>query len=230
MPRRHVALAPLLALIASLLIVFTPATAQAADQDCGDFGTQKAAQVFFLKQGGPSSDPHRLDADGDGIACDSNPCTCYYGTNLSGDTTSSQKKTLRQKARVIKVIDGDTVDVRLNGRKKRVRLIGIDTPEVYGGVECGGKKASTAAKRMLPRRTRVTLVSDPTQDRVDRYGRILRYVIKNKNRSDINRAQVWRGNATVYVYDNTPFKRTKSYRKAQRRARNHDRGIWRRCH
>ena len=43
------------------------------DRDCADVKTQKKAQRFFIKQGGPRQDPHRLDADRDGIACESNP-------------------------------------------------------------------------------------------------------------------------------------------------------------
>lgn len=43
------------------------------DRDCGDFATQKEAQIFFEAAGGPDQDPHRLDRDGDGIACDSLP-------------------------------------------------------------------------------------------------------------------------------------------------------------
>jgi hypothetical protein len=72
-------LTPVLALLAGLFVVLGPApSASAADKDCSDFATQKAAQIFFLKNGGPSRDPHRLDAEGDGIACESNPCACYY--------------------------------------------------------------------------------------------------------------------------------------------------------
>lgn len=40
------------------------------DRDCGDFATQAEAQAFFEAAGGPERDPHRLDADGDGIACE----------------------------------------------------------------------------------------------------------------------------------------------------------------
>ena len=43
------------------------------DKDCADFTTQKKAQRFYVKQGGPQQDPHRLDADRDGIACEKNP-------------------------------------------------------------------------------------------------------------------------------------------------------------
>jgi Excalibur calcium-binding domain len=49
------------------------ARASGADRDCSDFSTQPEAQQFFLAQGGPASDPHRLDGDNDGIACESLP-------------------------------------------------------------------------------------------------------------------------------------------------------------
>lgn len=216
-----------------MLVVLAPAPATAlADKDCSDFSTQKAAQIFFLNNGGPQQDPHQLDAEGDGIACESNPCPCYYKKSLDGDTTTSDGGTKKvvQRARVIEVVDGDTVDVRLaSGAKKRVRLIGIDTPEVYGGVECGGPEASSSLKKVLPRRTRVKLVSDTSQDLKDRYGRLLRYVTKVSTGKDVNRQQVFKGWATVYVYDNNPFNRVKTYRSAQRSANDANRGIWDLC-
>ncbi len=133
----------------------------------------------------------------------------------------------RQRAKVVRVIDGDTVMVRLIGGPQRtVRVLGIDTPEVFGGQECGGPAASRAAKRMLPVGTRVRLVSDVSQDNKDRYGRILRYVIKGK--IDVGRHQLNRGHARVYVFDQ-PFKRVASYRAAQRKAKQAGRGLWGSC-
>lgn len=43
-----------------------------ADRDCGDFSTPQAAQDFYLAAGGPMDDPHDLDRDNDGNACDWN--------------------------------------------------------------------------------------------------------------------------------------------------------------
>lgn len=43
------------------------------DRDCGDFDTHEQAQDFFIAAGGPEHDPHRLDGDNDGIACESLP-------------------------------------------------------------------------------------------------------------------------------------------------------------
>lgn len=48
------------------------AAAAAQDMDCADFSSQASAQRFFLSAGGPERDPHRLDADRDGIACEWN--------------------------------------------------------------------------------------------------------------------------------------------------------------
>ena len=43
------------------------------DRDCGDFSEWQDAQDFFLAEGGPDEDPHGLDRDGDGVACQSLP-------------------------------------------------------------------------------------------------------------------------------------------------------------
>ena len=47
-----------------------------------DFRTQRAAQIFFLRHGGPRYDPDRFDGDDDGIACEDNRCPCYYKKRL----------------------------------------------------------------------------------------------------------------------------------------------------
>lgn len=230
---RRFALLLVVGVLASALTVAVPSTGSAfSDRDCADFDTQSQAQRFFLDQGGPSDDPHRLDADGDGQACDSLPCPCGAGSGgSSGSAGASAGSTVRQRGRVIRVVDGDTLEVRLSsGARRTVRMLGIDTPEVYGGTtQCGGPQASRSLVRLLPRGTAVRLISDNTQARTDRYGRILRYVERLRDDRDMDRAQVRRGWARVYVYDNVPFTRVASYRKAQRSAQAADRGIWGLC-
>ena len=58
------------ALAAALALAFAAAPATAADKDCADFSSWRQAQKFYKKHGGPRYDPHRLDADNDGIACE----------------------------------------------------------------------------------------------------------------------------------------------------------------
>ncbi|MDP2726538.1 MAG: excalibur calcium-binding domain-containing protein [Dehalococcoidia bacterium] len=52
---------------------YVPPPCAATDCDGQDFKTQQEAQEFFIWAGGPAQDPHRLDADRDGIACESLP-------------------------------------------------------------------------------------------------------------------------------------------------------------
>lgn len=64
--------------------------------------------------------------------------------------------------------------------------IPFDTPEVYFGTECYGPQASAVTKRLLPPGTRVLLAPEPATDRIDQYGRLLRYVIRDRDGLYIN--------------------------------------------
>lgn len=59
--------------LAAVVAVVVASSASARDANCSDFASQAAAQTYFLNNGGPSQDPDGLDADGDGLACESNP-------------------------------------------------------------------------------------------------------------------------------------------------------------
>ncbi|SLA27315.1 micrococcal nuclease-like nuclease [Mycobacteroides abscessus subsp. abscessus] len=75
---------------------------------------------------------------------------------------------------MVRVVDGDTADVRLDsGEDLRVRILGIDTPETVksdAAVQCWGPEASAWAHTMLDDAA-VTLTGDPRTGDVDRYGR-----------------------------------------------------------
>jgi endonuclease YncB( thermonuclease family) len=200
------------------LLTIRSGVAQASDYDCSDFSTQAEAQQFLL-----SGDPYRLDGDGDGVACESLPCPCSPAGGGGGGGTSEPANRLRIKGKVTHVVDGDTIDVRYRSRSDRIRLIGIDTPEVYGGVECGGSEASATMKRLAEDR-RVKLVTDPTQDRRDRYGRLLAYVRVIRGVS-LQLAILRKGWAKVYVYGGNPFERVEQFRRAEDSARAANRGV-----
>lgn len=75
---------------------------------------------------------------------------------------------------VLRVVDGDTLDVLQGGQQIRVRLLNIDTPESVDPnqpVECLAVEASDHLKSLLPAGTEVSLVYDV--ERTDRYGRTL---------------------------------------------------------
>src|SRR3954471_17559958 len=88
-----------------------------------------------------------------------------------------------QLGRIHHVADGDTVDLT-NGAK--VRLVQIDTPEVYFHPECYGRRASAVTKRLLPPGTLIRLTREPATDSADSYGRLLRYVTRVGGHLNVN--------------------------------------------
>ena len=100
-------------------------------------------------------------------------------------------------ATVERVVDGDTVDVRIGDRRERVRLLGIDTPEIHverGPPDCFGPEASSFTKALLPTGTPVRLERDVVGR--DDYGRLLVYVYLAADGRMVNEAIVAGGFAT----------------------------------
>jgi micrococcal nuclease len=139
-------------------------------------------------------------------------------------------------ADITRVVDGDTVEVRITersdgpgagraeiGETYSVRLIGIDTPEsVKPGspVECFGKEASSATTALLDGQT-VTLVKDVEE--TDSYDRLLRYVYLGQEMA--NARLVLNGYASAYTYPpNT--RHSALFVALQREARTTDAGLW----
>ena len=130
--------------------------------------------------------------------------------------------------RIDRVVDGDTV-VLDDGEGTRVRLIGIDTPEVAGprvAAECGGPAASRAATRLL-RGERVEVRLDPSQGRYDTYGRTLAY-LDLAGVGDVGLALLRDGHAREYTFDEA-YELQDDYRSAEAAAREGRRGLWGRC-
>ena len=127
---------------------------------------------------------------------------------------------------ILKVIDGDTLDVDVNGVKTKIRVIGINTPETVDPrkkVECFGKEASDKAKVLLSGKA-VVLKSDPTQSDKDKYGRLLRYVTLPDG-SDYGLAMIYEGYAYEYTYD-IPYQNQNAYKEAQKQAQDNNVGLW----
>jgi endonuclease YncB( thermonuclease family) len=231
--RRFLATAAL-ALVGTIAVLLPTghAAARERDRDCGEFQTQAAAQRFFVGHGGSRSDNFDdLDEDGDGVACESLPCPCSKAAGASGGSPGpSVPGGRRLDALIVRDVDGDTVAARFaNGAEDDVRLIGIDTPEdVKPGypVECGARAATRSMTEMAAGR-RAILVADPSQDRFDRYGRLLAYLyVAGRN---LNLRQVGRGWGDVYVYEGNPFTQVRAFRRASAMARSRGLGVWGRC-
>lgn len=111
-------------------------------------------------------------------------------------------------ATVVEVVDGDTVVIDIGGREEHVRLIGIDTPEVYVDEgeqpDCYGPEASAFTKGLLPPGTPVRLERDVVGR--DDYDRLLAYVYVLADGRMVNEAIVAGGFATpLSIVPNTAF-------------------------
>ncbi|WP_210651367.1 thermonuclease family protein [Nocardioides sp. SYSU D00065] len=201
------------------------------DRDCGDFPSQAAAQNFFNSLAG---DPHGLDADGNGIACESNPCPCIGRGNPGPQNPTNPPPQQpapdpirRETGNVTAIVDGDTLKVRLrNGPIVSVRMLGINTPERG---RCGYGEASDNLRKLAPVGSTVHLVSDRTQALKDRYGRLLRYVARQGGFKDLSYRQAWNGFTKPYVFGGKPVARHRDYVRAINNARNNARGLWSGC-
>lgn len=150
------------------------------------------------------------------------PVLAIFIAGCSSDGGSDGGARPERHARVTKVTDGDTLHLSGIGP---VRLIGVDTPEVHGGVECFGGEASRLAARLVPPGARVRYRAG-VEER-DRYGRLLAYVWLPDGRM-LNRVMVRRGHARpLTIPPNVEF--AEAFRRAAAAARRSGRGLWRTC-
>jgi micrococcal nuclease len=145
---------------------------------------------------------------------------------LGGDEARTPGATLA--GRVVRVVDGDTIHVRMDSdrRREKVRYIGVDTPEsVKPGtpVQCFAKAAAAANAKLVAGR-RVTL--EPDAEPRDRYGRLLAYV--RVGGQMVNEALVRDGYATPLTIPPN-VRHAERFRRLAAEARRAGRGLWRRC-
>jgi len=129
-------------------------------------------------------------------------------------------------AYVLRAVDGDTIEVRLDGRREDVRYIGVDTPEtVKPGtpVQCFGPQAHRFNARLVSHK-RVRLVFGV--ERRDVYGRLLAYV--HLGDRFVNAELARRGLArTLTIPPNDRF--AKRFKRLQHAAARAGRGLWGGC-
>ncbi|MDY2794767.1 thermonuclease family protein [Peptostreptococcus porci] len=149
---------------------------------------------------------------------------------------SSNSSDFYETAKVTKVVDGDTINVQINGKDYKVRMIGVDTPETVHPskpVQFYGREASDYTKKNLTDKT-VYLQKDVSD--TDKYGRLLRYVWTAAPSSDnpseeeiiesmYNANLVKNGYAHAYTYQ--PNSRYSDlFSKLQSSAREKNIGLW----
>jgi micrococcal nuclease len=232
------------------VIVSLASAASASAATCADHSNQADAQR--------AKDTRDADGDGkycEDLPC---PCLRPGDeTDPTPVEPPPARRALTSQATITHVVDGDTVRVRTSrpGRSRgirtveTIRLIGIDTPETFRPgtpVECGGREAKDNMLRMaFGNRAEdtdgdglldedgtdgllVTVRTDPSQDRRDRYGRLLAYVAASRTGVDVASRQLRAGWAEVYVFEKR-FRRHRPYMRTSKRAREAGRGAWSAC-
>lgn len=129
--------------------------------------------------------------------------------------------------RVVKVIDGDTIDVEIEGKKEAIRFLGINTPESVDPrrpVQCFGREASKKMKDLL-KGEYVLLERDPDKEDRDKYGRLLRYVYRESDNLLLNQYMIKEGYAYEYTYEGT-YKFKDQWKQLQKEAEAAGRGLW----
>lgn len=154
----------------------------------------------------------------------------YFDKNSnSTHATDTEKYTKKYTEEVVvaQVFDGDTFSAKINGVTEKIRILGIDTPEVSGGykdAECFGENASVFTKKKLTGKI-VTLYESKIGDKTDKYGRFLRYVEFEKK--DFGELLILEGYAQSYK--KFPHDRKLEYNQSEKNAKDQKKGLWGKC-
>jgi micrococcal nuclease len=133
-----------------------------------------------------------------------------------------------REGRVVRVVDGDTIHVVVDGRREKVRYIGVDTPETHHPtkpVQCYGREASAFNARLVAGE-RVRLVRDVVER--DRFGRLLAYVYRARDGLFVNAELARAGYArTLTIAPDVRY--AARFAALARAARRSGRGMWSAC-
>lgn len=134
-------------------------------------------------------------------------------------------------ARVVEVIDGDTIEIESDGQRLRLRYIGIDTPETVDPrkpLQCFGEEASRENRRLLGGKI-AYLQKDISE--TDKFGRLLRYVYLKLDDGSflfINDYLVRQGYALASSFP-PDVEYAQNFQEAQKQAQENNRGLWSKC-
>jgi micrococcal nuclease len=148
---------------------------------------------------------------------------------MAGCSGGASDPVAGDRATVVRVIDGDTVDVAIGPATERVRLLGIDAPESVAPdvpIQCYGPEAATALAQLLPEGTEVRISRD--EEARDRFGRLLLYLHRSEDGLFVNEWLVATGHAAAVSYEPNTTHEITLYR-AERRATAERVGLWGSC-
>lgn len=216
--------AAVLIVVLGLLAARVPAgSARAQVISCADLGVYEYAQSLY------DADPAAwaaLDPDGDGVACPELPHGVAPALWTDSIPAGAEPATL------LRVVDGDTIEVEVGGVVERVRLILVDTPETMdpnNPVECFGTEATAFTGWLFGIGAPLWLETDVSER--DRYDRLLRYAWLDFGGGtvvQVNEAIVRSGYGVLATFP-PDVAYVDRMRDAQEFARRHQLGLWPAC-
>ena len=130
--------------------------------------------------------------------------------------------------RITRFVDGDTLEIDMNGKTEKVRFIGVDTPETHKPntpVQCYGPAASAFTKNTIGTQS-IRLEADALSSNRDRYNRLLRYVYLPDG-TLMNQKLIEEGYGFYYPY--FPFTKSTQFSFSQQNAKQSNKGLWKNC-
>jgi micrococcal nuclease len=130
---------------------------------------------------------------------------------------------------IARYVDGDTIDVNMNGSIETIRFIGVDTPETHKPntpVQCYGPEAAAHTKGVISKFGKVRLQADPLDTNRDRYGRLLRYVYLPDG-TLLDEQIIQQGYGFAYI--SFPFSKKDQFATDEKVAQNAKLGLWSTC-
>ena len=151
--------------------------------------------------------------------------------NVQEASIATDSANKENKYKVIRVVDGDTIEVEVNAKAEKIRYIGVNTPETVDPrrpVQCFGKEASNENKRLVEGKE-VILEKDVSE--TDKFKRLLRYVylpLDDGTTLFVNDYLVREGFAQVDTFP-PDVKYQQRFLEAQKDARYNNMGLWAKC-
>lgn len=190
---------------------------------CADFDAYQWAQAVF------ESDPKKynaLDPDGDGEAC---PELTRKGFAPAFWLDEIPKDV--EEAEVVRLVDGDTIEVRIDGVSNRVRIYRADTPETQNEQHCGGAEATAFAEFALSFNDEEdgTVYLERDKNEKDRYGRELAFVWFEVDDKPYMLNHILINNGWAEDVDYGDRKYDEELKDAAAFAKRHGLGVWDQC-
>lgn len=214
---------------AALVVAIAAFGGCSATTDTASSDSSRAPEDSSQASGNQSGGNQQGSSQNSGNSLGTKPPGSNAVPDASGNNTSGSSAKLEPNAQVVRIVDGDTMVVRVGRTDERLRLIGINTPESVDPnrpVMCFGKEASQHLKSLTPVGTQIRIERD-VEPR-DKFGRLLGYVYRAADGKFVNLAQITDGYANQYTFPPN-VAHTDEFRRAAAAARSQGVGLWSAC-